>query len=84
MIHELRYLWATRKTSGFPWPSWRGIDGRLSWHMAVFGSPRWSPMPLRRKIARIPLRPWLYYRRVIAVAHTRSFPYRHSDNDSVA
>ena len=71
---ELRYLWATRKQSGFPWPTWRGFGG--GWRMALFGYPPWAAVPLWRQALGVPARPVRYFRRVREVARVRSIHYR--------
>ena len=82
-LADLRFLWKTRRTSGFPWPLRRGWRGR-DWHLTATGYPWYSPVPLRRQLARWPLRPWRYARRVREIARVRRMPYAPADYDEVA
>ena len=81
MIKELRYLWATRKSSGFPWPTWRGFGGGP--HMVLTGYPPWVAIPLWKQVITIPLRPWRYAKRVHRIAHIRAINYHPFDYDNV-
>lgn len=80
-LRDLRVLWETRHTSGFPWPTWRGFSG--GWHMAAFGMPRWAAVPLWRKVLGIPMRPVRYARMVRGIARARNYGFSLSDYDDV-
>lgn len=81
---DLRFLWSTRSTSGFPWPFRYGFGSR--WHkvrFALTGHPFYSVVPLWRQILTIPLRPWRYARMVRRIAYVRRLPYSAADYDDV-
>lgn len=74
-------LWATRASSGFPWPNWRGFSG--GWRMALLGHPRWAGIPLWRQVLAVPLRPWRYARMVRSIARVRAMHYTAEMYDDV-
>ena len=80
MLADLRYLWRTRKSSGFPWP-FQGYRGReIFW-----GRPAW--MSKRRRwqgLLEAPFRPYRYLRMVRMIAKVRRLPYAPSLYDEVA
>lgn len=81
-LRDLRVLWATRKGSGFPWPS-PTVMGRFSIRRLLLGYPPWCVIPLWKQVLTIPLRPWRYAKMVRSIARTRNFPYTPSRNDDV-
>lgn len=84
-VRDLRVLWATRKSSGFPWPFQSAFafhSKRHAAHMLVFGHPPWTTIPIWRQALGIPLRPWRYARMVrrIAMVRNHDFAPRHYDD----
>jgi len=81
MMSELLHLWRSRHEHSFPWP-FRSFGG--GWQVWVTGYSRFSPVPLRRQVLRIPGRPFRYVRMVRRIARTRAAPYSVTDQDTVA
>ena len=84
MIHDLRYLWRTRHSSGFPWPfRWSGFHGRTRLYALLTGRPPWTVIPLWKQLLTIPLRPWRYAKMVRGIARARAVHYHPSMQDDV-
>lgn len=82
-VRDLRVLWATRKSSGLPWPFRRGLGWQdTAWKWAT-GYSIFSPVPVWKQIAREPLRPYRYARMVREIARVRNRPFAPSRYDEV-
>lgn len=86
-VADLRALWRTRHSSGFPWPFRKGglrpPRRRLAVQQLVTGYAWYSPVPLWRQVLAIPARPYRYLRMVRAIARTRNHPYAPHMQDDV-
>lgn len=71
-LTDLRYLWTSRKSSGFPWPIQSGFGWSDKAWMVVFGQSIHSVQPVWKQTLGIPLRPWRYARMVRRIARTRA------------
>jgi hypothetical protein len=84
-LTDLRFLWGSRKGSGFPWPFEfaRRAHGRTRAWALMFGYPPWAAIPVWRQALGIPLRPWRYARMVLGIARTRAIFFTASMYDDV-
>jgi hypothetical protein len=85
-MRELRVLWKTRHSSGFPWPfRWglRAPSRRAYARQLLTGDIWYSTVPLRKQLLRIPLRPIRYVQTVRRIARVRAMTYHVRDYDSV-
>lgn len=80
---DLRYLWATRRTSGFPWPRFGVGQVGGGWWMALTGHPSFAVIPRWKQVVTIPLRPWRYVRMVRGIARTRAIFFNPAMYDDV-
>lgn len=81
---NLRFLWSTRNTSGFPWPFHYGVGSkRHRIRFALLGYPFYSPIPVWKQIVTIPFRPYRYIRMVCGIAYTRAINFNVSMYDDV-
>jgi hypothetical protein len=72
-VNDLRVLWATRKSSGFPWPFQPGLGWEDTAWRWFTGYSIFSSVPTWKILLRIPLRPYRYAKAVREIARVRNY-----------